>query len=764
MCTVFNFAPRVQAITSIVFGEMYEGSLRNNELAQYQFNVNGGDEHYVIEIMSTTDPSSLDIEIRKPDGTVEKSVIETRYFRYFLNRPSPGTWLINVEGRRDGTNHYKLIVNKITGSSSGAFQNRVSSGSTKTHTIYISDGRALVNITMRSLTNDDIRFRIFNPNGFKVYESTSYHSNDVRKYIGKYLMPGTWTIEVCGENIGTSTGDNYRIEYNLLNGMQSYPSSSMTVNLQQERFGGYVNAGSTRRFHVFVPSTSVALLALGLYSSTADDIKVSVFNPNGFKVYESMSEYNTDLVSYYTPFPMPGIWTIEVYGANLEYSGHFTAWIHLSRGLTPTPANETTLSNDWAMGYVNQGEQMIYYVNVPSGTTRLIVYLESLSDDDIKLYLYDPHGSYSYTTSYHKDDVSYIDKSSPTSGTWTIKVYGYAITHSGAFHLMIIRIPSFLSHTPSDVIIIGTASPGTTNTHNVPVPSGLSLMLTILESRTDRKYLKMTLFTPKIVQFDYVQYSFGSIIVHYPVQGTWRIEIHNPSTSDTVEYAIHVIFIEKKLVMPLYNLTLLPAPFVIKGVADVTFVVGDTDGHGPFGWGAATADVVGAIRVAGEFGRHAYTGVLESVIDMYFTSLGSSVTVDWSKITTSTVVCVGGPGVNLLTYYYNGTAPFFWKYKQGKPSYIWSSLTKTGYQGKPKQGYDYAIVHLHYDSSVGKHILIIWGMSRYGSQAACLLIQHPEAYPGVLEGLAVIIKWEDTNGNSVVDLGDTITQVECWRG
>jgi hypothetical protein len=44
-----------------------------------------------------------------------------------------------------------------------------------------------------------------------------------------------------------------------------------------------------------------------------------------------------------------------------------------------------------------------------------------------------------------------------------------------------------------------------------------------------------------------------------------------------------------------------------------------------------------------------------------------------------------------------------------------------------------------------------------------LLRYKGEKINGVLDGLAIIFKWEDYNQNGIVDLNDTITLVERWN-
>jgi len=195
-----------------------------------------------------------------------------------------------------------------------------------------------------------------------------------------------------------------------------------------------------------------------------------------------------------------------------------------------------------------------------------------------------------------------------------------------------------------------------------------------------------------------------------------------------------------------------------RGVFNATFVVGDTSEHGHTGGKAATADVVGAIRVAEAFSRAIGDAFVESIVDVDIAEwTGSEVVIDWDCITTPLLISVGGPGVNYITYYYNASLPLYWKIINGK-SYICSS---TGCYTCSKS-YDYAIIALIRDPDSCKLVLVVWGLTRRGTQAACLMLQEYEKYQSLLSGRAVLVKWTDSNSNSKVDREDNVEVVESW--
>ncbi|RLG51664.1 MAG: hypothetical protein DRN96_04715 [Thermoproteota archaeon] len=203
-----------------------------------------------------------------------------------------------------------------------------------------------------------------------------------------------------------------------------------------------------------------------------------------------------------------------------------------------------------------------------------------------------------------------------------------------------------------------------------------------------------------------------------------------------------------------------PEPFVAGGVLNVTFIIGDSTPHGFYGIGAATMDVGGAIAIAGSLGVEASGGVASWGLDTWYAEWdGSNVTVDWSSMPKSNIIYVGGPGVNMFSWLFDSfnSCPFYAVLIDGVP-YLHSDITGADYGSG--SGYDHALIALHYHE--GRYHLLAWGLTANGTAAACQVLQYYRQYPSVLEGRAVILRWEDTNGNGRVDPGDTIEDVEHW--
>lgn len=217
-----------------------------------------------------------------------------------------------------------------------------------------------------------------------------------------------------------------------------------------------------------------------------------------------------------------------------------------------------------------------------------------------------------------------------------------------------------------------------------------------------------------------------------------------------------------------YDLADYPGPFVHRkgcaylGNLDTTFVVGGTHPHGPFNWGAWTVDVLGGIAVTSRLGNEATGSVnvnqaVDDDIADYNAATGS-VTIQWHKITTKTLVSIGSGAVNLISLYYNDTIPY--KFVRNSTGvYIYSDLSGKSYDYG--WGYDHAVIALVYEPEIG-YVLLTFGITGKGSHAASLILQHYDAYPELLTGKGVIVKWQDLNGDNIPDIYDQFSLVESY--
>ncbi len=206
-------------------------------------------------------------------------------------------------------------------------------------------------------------------------------------------------------------------------------------------------------------------------------------------------------------------------------------------------------------------------------------------------------------------------------------------------------------------------------------------------------------------------------------------------------------------------------PFVNDaGLLNATFIIGDTEVHPPVGWRAYTSDLMGSLGVAGKLGQLSISGNLSAKMDTsvaVWNDAEETVAIDWNKIGDSNVISVGGPLVNMFTYYYEqlGAAPFYLQWAGDVP-YIHSDLSGEDYFYNLGVD-DYALLSVYNDN--GRTVLVGWGLTDRGTVAACQVLQYFDTqYAGLLYGRGMILKWVDGNGDAKVDLGDGISVVETW--
>jgi len=218
-----------------------------------------------------------------------------------------------------------------------------------------------------------------------------------------------------------------------------------------------------------------------------------------------------------------------------------------------------------------------------------------------------------------------------------------------------------------------------------------------------------------------------------------------------------------------YSLLDFPLPFVKNKTCNVTFIIGDSRVHNHTGFSASTADFLQSLNLANFLGRNAKERQILSYLDTQFLSYDNETkklhfnhTRFYELVKSPCVIVIGGPGVNYLTLYYNASLPFKWLYTP-KPikSVIYSTKTGNEYKcGKDASGkrYDHAIIATFYDWYLDKQVLVIWGLSREGTKAACWFLAE---FP-FLSGKAILIEWIDENKNNHFDKGDIIMIREKW--
>jgi len=292
------------------------------------------------------------------------------------------------------------------------------------------------------------------------------------------------------------------------------------------------------------------------------------------------------------------------------------------------------------------------------------------------------------------------------------------------------------------------------------------------------RYLAVAVSVPDSIEPSYaVVYIDMPVIIplppppHYGVSRYWSTKagkvIHQVKWSPDGEF-LAIASDDGLFVANVFGYSLLdfPLPFVKNKTCNVTFIIGDSRVHNHTGFSASTADFLQSLNLANFLGRNAKERQILSYLDTRFLSydnetkeLNFNHTRFYELVESPCVIVIGGPGVNYLAYYYNASLPFVWRYIPRVKSVIYSTISGEEYKcGRGADGKlrDYAIIAIIEDS--GKHILIVWGLSRYGTQAACYLLANN---PQKLSGKAVIIEWVDENNNRKFD-GEEPEIIETW--
>ncbi|MEM3602551.1 MAG: hypothetical protein QXN87_07755 [Candidatus Bathyarchaeia archaeon] len=202
-----------------------------------------------------------------------------------------------------------------------------------------------------------------------------------------------------------------------------------------------------------------------------------------------------------------------------------------------------------------------------------------------------------------------------------------------------------------------------------------------------------------------------------------------------------------------------PVPFVSGGFLNCTFVLASSDGHGPCG-GAHTMDVMGAIMVSSSLGLKGDGGLVNAAMDDWISTYDFQAVKVTVKDLSSNLVVVGGPGVNQVTWHYNGLTdsngnrilPVYFDKEENETDVIRVATSGTTYKieyenGKVKA--DYGIVSMFYDDVKGFWILTVAGLGGSGTLAASGLLARYELWS--LFGRASVVRFGDSNGDGYLE-------------
>ncbi|RLF09265.1 MAG: hypothetical protein DRJ62_07025, partial [Thermoprotei archaeon] len=230
-------------------------------------------------------------------------------------------------------------------------------------------------------------------------------------------------------------------------------------------------------------------------------------------------------------------------------------------------------------------------------------------------------------------------------------------------------------------------------------------------------------------------------------------------------------YVNKTLEVASYTLSDFPKPFTLNGIANCTIIVGCKSPHGPCG-AAHTLDTVGGIRVSSIIGNYS-TDItnLTAYLDTDVADYDDVNCVVYYLMWLPHIVTVGGPGVNMITWKYFANpwyAPVYFSREynpdSGQEEWVINTPNNKYWEynvtSTPELD-DIGVIEIVYIQEEGRYVLMAAGLGGYGTKAACLLLQMFDSpdMPFPLQGIAIVFKWVDTNGDCKVQLNE-ITLLE----
>ncbi len=219
------------------------------------------------------------------------------------------------------------------------------------------------------------------------------------------------------------------------------------------------------------------------------------------------------------------------------------------------------------------------------------------------------------------------------------------------------------------------------------------------------------------------------------------------------------------------DLSVFPTPFIQQGIANNTvLVIGQSEPHGPVG-AAQTGDTLGGIFIAERLGRESTGDPFEVATDE------SLVTYDFESgnisllNTTSNLIVVGNPNINVLSYYYNNLKnrfgepliPVIYRVDSaGTQGYLYVSSSgstyKTEFDSNDKIVASYGVIMVFQDKN-GCYVALVYGLDSEGTAVSCKVLQNYDKYN--LHGSAVILKFSSgilENSTSTVSIAEVVSK------
>jgi hypothetical protein len=210
---------------------------------------------------------------------------------------------------------------------------------------------------------------------------------------------------------------------------------------------------------------------------------------------------------------------------------------------------------------------------------------------------------------------------------------------------------------------------------------------------------------------------------------------------------------------------------------DAALVLGTSEPYGPLLWGALIDDTVGTIDLAIALAGY---GTPSSAFDVEVADW-SGADFSWKLDSPSSVIAIGGTGVNLVSYEYNGYTHFTLgvtgdyvelTVDADGIDYIRLYFTPTQYvihysdssevQYDPDEN-DFAEAYAYYDSVNDKYVFLVMGICAEGTIGACrYLAANLASFPtDVANAQGIILHWYDVNWDGIAK-ADEMTVIATY--